>query len=59
MVSLYEYDNATREECLDDLRAIIEWLSSSFYEDLEYDALEAKGKRLQYIAQRLSQLEEE
>lgn len=52
MVNLYEYDKATLEECVDDLKQLLENLS--IYDGSE--TLERKGLRLQYIAQRLQEL---
>lgn len=55
MVGLYDYDNATEEECLDDLQEIIEYFINGY--DLgSLDTLEKKGQRIQYIAQRLKEL---
>lgn len=55
MVDLYEYGTATEEECIDDLRETISNLSwVQAFTDLE--ALERKGQRIQYIAQRLKEL---
>ena len=55
MVGLYEYDTATQEECLEDLEELINNIPC--YHD--YETLERYGLRLQYIAQRLQELEEE
>ena len=55
MVGLYDYDNATEQECLDDLQEIIEYFINGYDLD-DLDALEKKGQRIQYIAQRLKEL---
>ena len=55
MIGLYEYDNATEQECLDDLQEIIEYFLNGYDLD-ELDTLEKKGLRIQYIAQRLKEL---
>ena len=55
MVKLYDYDNATEQECLDDLQEIIEYFINGYDLD-DLDALEKKGQRIQYIAQRLKEL---
>ena len=52
MINLYEYDTATKEECLEDLEELMNNITS--YHD--YETLERKGLRLQYIAQRLKEL---
>nr|DAT76298.1 MAG TPA: hypothetical protein [Caudoviricetes sp.] len=55
MVGLYDYDNATEEECLDDLQEIIEYFINGY--DLgSLDTLEKKGQRIKYIAERLKEL---
>ena len=54
MVNLYEYDIATKEECLEDLEELINNISNYY----DYETLERKGLRLQYIAQRLQELGE-
>lgn len=55
MVGLYDYDNATEQECLDDLQDIIVYFINGY--DLgSLDTLEKKGQRIQYIAQRLKEL---
>ncbi len=59
MREIYEYDKATKEECIEDLIDIIEWLNENSYDWYEYadfDVFEKKGQRIQYIAQRLKQL---
>ena len=55
MVELYGYDNATEQECLDDLQEIIEYFLNG-YDLNELDTLEKKGQRIQDIAQRLKEL---
>lgn len=55
MVNLYEYDTATKEECLEDLEELINNITRYY----DYETLERYGLRLQYIAQRLQELEEE
>ena len=58
MVGLYDYGNATEEECLDDLQEITEYFINGYdLDDLE--TLENKGLRIQYIAQRLKGLDSE
>lgn len=52
MVGLYDYDNATKQECLDDLQEVIEYFLNG-YDLNELDILEKKGQRIQYIAERL------
>ena len=52
MVNLYEYDTATKEECLEDLEELMNNITSYY----DYETLERKGLRLQYIAQRLKEL---
>lgn len=54
MVGLYDYDNATEQDCIDDLQEIIEYLYNYNLSDL--DDIEKKGLRIQYIAQRLKEL---
>ena len=92
MVQLYDYDNATEQECLDDLQETTEYFINGY--DLDdvaekalrikelkeklkksrqrevlihqnyrqgyikdlLDTLEKKGRRIQYIAQRLKEL---
>lgn len=54
MVGLYDYDNATEEECIEDLQETIEYLYNYDLSDL--DDIEKKGQRIQYIAQRLKEL---
>ena len=54
MVGLYDYDNATEQDCIDDLQEIIEYLYNYNLSDL--DDMEKKGLRIQYIAQRLKEL---
>ena len=54
MVNLYEYDTATKEECLEDLEEVLNYITC--YDD--YETLERYGLRLQYIAQRLQELGE-
>lgn len=56
MVNLYEYDTTTEEECINDLDEIIEFSLNYEWTLEELDALEKKGKRIQYIAQRLKEL---
>jgi hypothetical protein len=55
MVNLYEYDTATKEECLEDLEDVLNNISGYY----DYGTLERYGLRLQYIAQRLQELGEE
>lgn len=55
MVNLYEYDTATKEECLEDLEELINYITCYY----DYETLERYGLRLQYIAHRLKELEEE
>jgi hypothetical protein len=62
MINIYEYDTATKEECIADLVEIIEYLNENSYDWYEYadfDVFEKKGQRIQYIAQRLKQLKVE
>ena len=60
MVGLYDYDSATKEECIDDLQKVIEYLSVCDLGNLKdldvLEALKRKGQRIQYIAQRLKEL---
>lgn len=57
MVRLYDYDNATEQECLDDLQEVIKLLFVSNLTNLkdldDLEALKEKGQRIQYIAERL------
>lgn len=55
MVDLYEYDTATQEECLEDLEELMDNITCYY----DYKTLERYGLRLQYIAQRLQELEGE
>ncbi len=55
MIGLYDYDNATKQECLDDLQEIIKYILYEYNLD-DLDTLEKKGQRIQYIAQRLKEL---
>ena len=55
MVNLYEYDTATEEECLEDLEELLNNITRYY----DYETLERKGLRLQYIAQRLRELQGE
>lgn len=62
MVDIYQYETATKEQCITDLVEIIEWLNENSYDWYEYadlDTFERKGQRIQYIAQRLKQLKVE
>ena len=66
MVNLYEYNNATKEECLEDLNETLQVLldynyiyDDNIYDDFDLGVLERRGQRLQYIAQRLKELEGE
>lgn len=52
MVGLYDYGNATEQECIDDLQEVIEYILYEYNLD-DLDTLEKKGLRIQYIAQRL------
>lgn len=60
MVGLYDYDSTTEEECLDDLQKVIEYLSVRGLNNLKdldvLEALKRKGQRIQYIAERLKEL---
>ena len=56
MVGLYDYDNATKQECIDDLLEIIEYLYNYGLSFIDPDYLEMKGLRIQFIAQRLKEL---
>lgn len=56
MIGLYEYDTATKQECVEDLTEIIEWLNDNYYDWFDFidlESLEKKGQRIQYISQRL------
>ena len=55
MVNLYEYDTATEEECLEDLEELLNNITRYY----DYETLERYGLRLQYIAQRLQELQGE
>ena len=56
MIGLYEYNTATKEECLADLEKILELIA----EDIDdYETLRRRALRLQYIAERLQELEGE
>lgn len=56
MIGLYDYDNATKQECIDDLAEIIEYLYNYDLSFIDPDVIEKKGQRIQYIAQRLKEL---
>lgn len=60
MIGLYDYDNATEEECLDDLQKVIKYLficDLSNLKDLDVlETLKRKGQRIQYIVERLKEL---
>lgn len=60
MIGLYNYDNATEQECLDDLQEVIKLLFVSNLSNLKdldvLEALKMKGQRIQYIAHRLKEL---
>ena len=60
MVSLYEYDTATEQECIDDLQTVIKRLfvfGLNNLDDLKVlEELKKKGQRIQYIAERLIEL---
>lgn len=57
MVGLYDYDNATEQECIDDLQEVIEYLYACDLDSLKdsyvLETLKTKGLRIQYIAERL------
>lgn len=56
MIGLYEYNTATKEECLVDLKEILELI----VEDVDdYETLRRRALRLQYIAERLQEFEGE
>lgn len=63
MIGLYNYDNATEQECLDDLQEVIKLLFVSNLTNLkdldDLEALKKKGYRIQYIAERLIDLKGE
>lgn len=62
MIGLYEYDTATKQECVEDLTEIIEWLNDNSYDWFDFidlESLEKKGQRIQYISQRLKELNKE
>lgn len=62
MLGLYDYDNATYEECIDDLRETIEKMNDAIYADSydeELDVLERRAIRIQNIVKRLKELEKE
>ena len=54
MVGLYDYDNATEQDCIDDLQEVIEYLCD--YNLCDLDDIEKKGQRIMFIAQRLKEL---
>lgn len=54
MVGLFDYDTATKEECLEDLEVVLNNITD--YDD--YGTLERYALRLKYIAQRLQELEQ-
>ena len=56
MIELYDYDNATKQECIDDLLEVIEYLYNYDLSFIDSDDIEKKGLRIQYIAQRLKEL---
>lgn len=56
MVGLYDYDTVTKQECIDELDEIIAFLLNCECDLESLDALEKKGLRIQYIAQRLKEL---
>lgn len=56
MIELYDYDNATKQECIDDLLEVIEYLYNYDLSFIDSDDIEKKGRRIQYIAQRLKEL---
>lgn len=62
MIGLYDYDNATYEECIDDLNTVLEALNKNVgidYFDDDYETLERYGERIKNIAKRLKELEME
>ena len=54
MIGLYEYGNASYDECIDDLYETMEFLDNNY---MDFEALERYGIRLQNIAERLQELE--
>lgn len=57
MIGLYEYDNATHDECVDDLYETVNALQNDdWFGDPE--TLERRGIRIQEIAKRLQELED-
>lgn len=62
MRDLYDYDNASYEECIDDLNTILEILSNKLYVDYfddDYETLIRYGQRIKNIAERLKEIEKE
>ena len=56
MIGLYEYDNASYDECVDDLYKTLNALQNDNWFD-DPETLERRGIRLQNIAKRLQELE--
>lgn len=60
MLGLYDYDNATYEECIADLAETIEKMNDAIYSDSydeELDVLERRATRIQNIVKRLKEIE--
>lgn len=56
MIGLYDYDTATKEECLADLEEILEHIT----EDMrDYATLRRRAIRIQNIVERLQELGED
>lgn len=56
MIGLYEYDNASYDECVDDVYETVNALQHDDWFD-DPETLERRGIRLQNIAKRLQELE--
>lgn len=62
MRDLYDYDDASYEECINDLNIILENLSEKVYVDSfndDTETLERYGERIKNIARRLKEIENE
>ena len=46
MIGLYEYDTATKQECVEDLTEIIEWLNDNSYDWFDFIDLESLEKKV-------------
>lgn len=56
MIGLYDYDTATKEECINDFEEIKQYLLYCEWVLEDLDTLKKKGQRIQEIAERLKEL---